>query len=66
MVTNYEAIGIIKCFVHMAHTQFAATMKILRCDNARKLITSNTALEFFTSTGILHQTSYVQTPQQMV
>jgi len=55
---------LIKSFVHMAHTQFAAIVKILRSNNALKLSTSNIALEFFASTGIVHQTSCVQTPQQ--
>ena len=48
----------------MAKTQFQATVKVLRTDNALELSTSHTALDFFAFHGILHQTSCVQTPQQ--
>ena len=64
MVTKDEAMGLITSFVRMAKTQFNATVKILRSDNALELSTSHTALEFFATHGILHQTSCVQTPQQ--
>jgi len=64
MVTKDEAIGLIKSFVSMAQTQFSATVKILRSDNALEFSPSHTALEFFAANGILHQTSCVQTPQQ--
>jgi len=64
MVTKDEAIGLLKAFVKMTQTQFSTTVKVFRTDNALKLSSSTTALEFFANTGILHQTSYVQTPQQ--
>jgi len=64
MVTKDEAIGLLKAFVRMAHTQFSATVKIIRTNNALELSASHTALDFFASNGILHQTSCVQTPQQ--
>jgi len=63
MVTKDEAMGLLTTFVRMAHTQFSATVKTIRTDNALELSTSHTALEFFASNGILHQTSCVQTPQ---
>jgi len=55
------AIGLIKSFVKMAQTQFAGTVKIIRSDNTLEFSASHVALEFFTTSGILHQTSYVQT-----
>ena len=63
IVTKNEAIGLIKAFVKMAQTQFSHTVKTIRSDNALELTKSTAALEFFVSTGILHQTSCVQTPQ---
>ena len=64
MVTKDEAISLIKAFVKMTQTQFSYTVKTIRFDNALELTKSNEALEFFASTGILHQTCCVQTPQQ--
>ena len=64
MVTKDEAFGLIKAFVKMAQTQFSGIVKVIRTDNALELRKSHTALDFFTSTSILHQTSCVQTPQQ--
>ena len=57
MVTKVKAMGLIKSFVKMVQTQFSAKIKILRSDNALELSTSHTALEFFATNGILHQTS---------
>jgi len=54
MVTKDEAIRSIKSFVSMAQTQFSAHIKILRLDNALEFSTSNTTLEFFATSGILH------------
>ena len=59
MVTKDEALGLIKSFVKMAQTQFSSNVKIIRSDNALELSTSNAALDFFTSTGIMHQTCCV-------
>ena len=64
MTTKDEAMGLLTSFVQMAKTQFNAVFKVLRSDNALELSTSHTALQFFHSHGILHQTSCVQTPQQ--
>jgi len=61
MVTKDEAIGLIKSFVQMAQTQFNATVKVLRSDNALKLSTSYSAFNFFATHGILYQASCVQT-----
>jgi len=64
MVTKNEAIGLIKAFVAMVQTQFTHKVKTIRSDNALEFTKSETALDFFASNGILHQTSCVQTPQQ--
>ena len=64
MVTKDVALGLIKSFVKMAKTQCSGTVKAVRTDNTLELSTGLAALEFFANTGILHQTSCVQTPQQ--
>jgi len=64
MVTKDEALGLFQSFVAMAHTQFSCKVKTIRSDNALELTKSTVALEFFTSTRILHQTSCMQTPHQ--
>jgi len=64
MVTKDEAMSLIKSFTKIAQTQFLANIKVLRSNNALELSTSNEALDFFTSNGIIHQTSCVQNPQQ--
>ena len=64
MVTKDEAVFVLKSFVVMAKTQFRATVKTIRSGNALELSKSYEILEFFASTGIMHQTSCVQTPQQ--
>jgi len=46
MVIKDEAISLLKAFVKMAQTQFSATVKIIKTDNALELSTSNTALKF--------------------
>ena len=62
IATKDTTIGLIKSFIKMAQTQFTATVKVLRSDNALEFSTSHTALEFFATSEILHQTSCVQTP----
>ena len=63
MVTKDEAFDLIKSFVRIVHTQFSGIVKIIRTDNALQLGKSNVALDFFASTGIIQQTSCIQTPQ---
>jgi len=63
-VTKDEAFHLIRSFVIMAKTQFSGSVKVIRSDNALELGLSNEALDFFASTGIIHQTSCVQTPRQ--
>ena len=64
MVTKDEAVSLLRSFVVMTKTQFRATVKTIRSDNALELSKSYEILEFFASTGIVHQTSCVYTPQQ--
>jgi len=64
MVTKDEAFYLIKSFVAMEKAQFNGTVKIIRSDNALELGLSNEAMDSFAFTGIIHQTSYVRTPQQ--
>ena len=64
MITKDEALSLIKAFVKMAQNQFSQTVKTIRTDNALEFSKSHEALDFFASTGILHQTCCVQTPQQ--
>jgi len=64
MVTKDEAMSIIKTFTSMAKTQFDSTVKVIKPDNALELSNSHEALDFFARTGIIHQTSCIQTPQQ--
>jgi len=64
MVTKDEAIFLLKSFVVMAKTQFGATIKVTRSDNALELSKSYEILEFFANSRTIHHTSYVQTPQQ--
>ena len=64
MVTKDEAVSLLKSFVNMARTQFEAKVKVIRSDNALELSKSYEVLELFANTGITHQTSCVQTPQQ--
>ena len=47
-------------FFTMIETQFNTKIKALRTDNGLKFLMSN----FFSSKGVIHQTSCVKTPQQ--
>ncbi|XP_057529897.1 uncharacterized mitochondrial protein AtMg00810-like [Amaranthus tricolor] len=52
-------------FYHMICTQFQTPIRILRTDNGREYV--NTEMhQFFTSKGIIHQTSCPDTPNKMV
>jgi len=55
MVTKDEVIGLIKSFVKMAQTKFLAAIKVIGSDNALELSTSHAALDFFATSGIVHQ-----------
>ena len=59
-----NALSLIKAFVEMVQTQYHATVETIRSDNAFELGSSNEAIAFFHSKGIVHQFSCVGTPQQ--
>ena len=44
----------------MVHTQFQTTIKSIRTDNTLEF----NLIDFYNSKGIIHQQSYVYTPQQ--
>ena len=64
MVTQDEAMDLIKPFVKIAQTQISSAIKVCRSVIALEPSKSNTRLDFFASTSIIHQTSNVQTSQQ--
>lgn len=54
----------IKHFLSMVERQFNSKVKIVRFDNALEFRSSNINSAYFSSQGIIHQTSYSGTPQQ--
>lgn len=58
-----DAFEAIETFVNMARTQFEKRVKVLRSDNALEF-DDKKCRPFFTKLGIVHQTSYVDRPQQ--
>lgn len=59
-----NAFPFLKQFIALVHTQFQATVQIIRTDNALDLGLSKDAQQFFSTNGIIHQTSCSYTPQQ--
>ncbi|GAB2300248.1 hypothetical protein Dimus_038610 [Dionaea muscipula] len=59
-----NAFSLIKAFVALITTQFQTLIKIIRSDNAFELGSSKEVVAFFSSMGIIHQTSCPATPQQ--
>ena len=55
-----EARSLLESFITMIKTQFDCQTKTIRSDNGLKF----NMLEFFSSRGITHQHSCVETPQQ--
>jgi len=49
-------------FVVFIQIQFEAGIKVIRSDNGTKFFMTS----FFSNKGIIHQTSYVNTPQQKI
>jgi len=66
MVRKDEGLELIRFFVKVAQTQFSTIVKILKLNNVSELSTSHATLDFFTTNGILHLTSYVTIAQQNV
>ncbi|KAL4592837.1 hypothetical protein LXL04_005843 [Taraxacum kok-saghyz] len=60
MQNKYEVKSIIPRFLTMVSTQFKASVKIFRSDNAKELLFT----DLFHEKGILHQFSCVERPQQ--
>jgi len=57
-----NALSMLKSFLSLIHTQFHATVKIIRLDTGMEF-SDNSALDFYACNGILHQTSCTATPQ---
>lgn len=64
LATKSNAFTIFKSFLAMIERQLNKKIKIIRSDNAWKLGSSSDNSKFFSSQGIIHQTSCVATPQQ--
>lgn len=64
MSTKANAFPILKSFLTYVERQFERKIKIVRSDNAYELGFGTLPTEFFSSQGIIHQTSCVATPQQ--
>ena len=63
MKNKSEVFSHFQNFTNLVETQYNKKIKILRTDNGTEFINQN--FENFTnSKGIIHQTSYVYTPQQ--
>ena len=58
-----EASQLVRDFFMMVNTQFEAQVKVIRSDNGWEF-TSGLMKKFYREHGIIHQTSYVNTPQQ--
>ena len=63
MKEKSEASQILKIFCVMVETQFKTKVKTLRSDNDSKF-TSGPMKKFYGENEIIHETSYVDTPQQ--
>jgi len=62
--TKSSVFPTLKSFLSLIERQFSAKVKIIRSDNAYELGAGIHLSEFFSSKGIIHQTSCVGTPQQ--
>ena len=62
MKNRVELFFIFKKFQAEIRTQFNTSIRILRCDNAKKYFSMSFS-SFMSSNGILHQPSYAYTPQ---
>lgn len=64
MGSKINAFDLLKAFLTLVETQFNAYVKVVRSDNALELGSSLSGSQFFSSKGIIHQTSCLYTPQQ--
>ena len=65
MHTKSDTIVLLRDFICMIKTQFGTTVKCIRSDNGTKFFNSQVDA-LFREHGILHQSSCVHSPQQMV
>jgi len=65
MATKSAAFPLLKTFVTYVERQYEATVKIIRTDNGLEF-KDPSALAFYKTQGIIHQTTCVDTPQQNV
>ena len=63
MAHKSNAFPLLKAFIIFVEKQFATAVKVVRTDNGLEFKEAS-ALEFYKSKGIAHQTSCVNTPQQ--
>jgi len=64
MKNRYELFSIFQTFFNEIKNQFEISIRILRSDNAREYVSLSFNI-FMKSHGIIHQTSYAYTPQQI-
>jgi transposase InsO family protein len=60
MTSKADTRPLLISFFTMIETQFNTKIKVLRSDNGLEFLMS----DFFSSKGVIHQTSCVKTPQQ--
>ena len=64
LAVKFEVTSIVRHFCAMIQTQFGRGIQRFRSDNARDFVNADLVL-FFADSGILRETSYVATPEQM-
>lgn len=62
--TKSNAFSALKTFLALVERQFATKVKIIRSNNAYELGTGNLQSKYFSSKGIMHQTSCTTASQQ--
>lgn len=65
LCSKSNTLQVIKAFVQLIENQFQTIIKTLRSDNSLE-ISSNEAVNFYQSKGIIHQNYYPYTPQQNI
>lgn len=63
MKEKSEIFSVFQSFHKMVNTQFGAVVEVLRSDNRGEYLDSGLA-QYFSTRGIIHQTSCTDTPQQ--
>ena len=65
LAAKSNAFPILKSFLAFVHTQFHTSVKAIRSDNGMEF-SDTSAIAFYNSHGIIHQTSYTATPQHLL